>query len=327
MSRITQDQIPEWINQVIKFGEEGSKYVLSRETPVTKEIVQLAKDLSLVDDCEIANKTELADCWDLGENGVKVKRRILRLTSNGNINNLCNNLSDNLPKELLESLIRGFVLLGRVQDKGLHGSVSPVRWLFRGYKDRFPVTLDYIYFFEWILKNIINPYEPFGDCIGLFKSYADFCHYNLVGENNIVVVQKLISDGVKDCGGVELREAICSGWDEIVKLLVSEGVTSDWGGRALLAAICSGWDEIVKLLVSEGLTDVNAKDCKHTVLGAAAKFGHIDIAKCLLENGAEVNAVLFKKTALDLVIKNPKMESLLKSYGAKKANELGVRLW
>jgi hypothetical protein len=298
VSRITQDQIPEWINQVIKFGEEGSKYVLSRETPVTKEIVQLAKDLSLVDDCEIANKTELADCWDLGENGVKVKRRILRLTSNGNINNLCNNLSDNLPKELLESLIRGFVLLGRVQDKGLHGSVSPVRWLFRGYKDRFPVTLDYIYFFEWILKNTINPYEPFGDCIGFFKSYADFCHYNLVGENNIVVVQKLISDGVKDCGGVALREAICS-----------------------------GWDEIVKLLVSEGLTDVNAKDCKHTVLGAAAKFGHIDIAKCLLENGAEVNAVLFKKTALDLVIKNPKMESLLKSYGAKKANELGIRLW
>jgi hypothetical protein len=116
--------------------------------------------------------------------------------------------------------------------------------------------------------------------------------------STIVVVQKLISDGAKDWGGVALREAICSGWGEIVKLLVSEGVT-----------------------------DVNAKDCKHTALGAAAKFGHIDITKCLLENGAEVNAVLFKKTALDLVIENPKMETLLKSYGAKKANELGIRLW
>jgi len=295
VSSITQDQIPEWIYQVIKFGEEGSKYVLSRETPVTKEIVQLAKDLSLVNDCETTNKTELADCWDLGENGVKARPRILRLTTN---RNLFDNLNDILPKELLENLIRGFVLLGRVQGKGLHGSVSPVRWLFRGYKDRFPVTLDYIYFFEWILKNTINPYEPFGDCIGLFKSYADFCRYNLVGEDNIVVVQKLISDGAKDWGGVALREAICSGWGEIVKLLVSEGVT-----------------------------DVNAKDCKHTALGAATKFGHIDITKCLLENGAEVNAVLFKKTALDLVIENPKMETLLKSYGAKKANELGIRLW
>ena len=288
MSRITQDQIPEWINQVIKFGEEGSKYVLSRDTPITKEIVQLARNLKLVDNCEITNR-------NLGKYGVKVKPRIVRLTVDNNIKNL----SFILSKELLESLIRGFVLLGRIQGKGLHGSVSPVRWLFSGYKKRFPVTLDYIYFFEWILKNTINPYEPLGYDEGFFKSYADFCHYNLVGVNNIVIVRKLISDGA-----------------------------NDYSGEALIHAVHSGSVEIVKLLVSEGVTNVNVKDCDHhTALGVAAKFGHIDIAKFLLENGAEVNAVLFKKTALDLVVKSPKIEGLLKSYGAKKANELGIRLW
>ena len=58
--------------------------------------------------------------------------------------------------------------------------------------------------------------------------------------------------------------------------------------------------DIVKDVIERGIDVVNVKDCyKRSALQFAALNGHVDVAKVLIQNGADVNAVNEdKETAL-----------------------------
>ena len=60
-----------------------------------------------------------------------------------------------------------------------------------------------------------------------------------------------------------------------------------------------GYVDVAKVLIQNG-TDVNAVDkWNRTALLIAAYYGHVDVTKVLLQNGADVNAVVwYKWTAL-----------------------------
>ena len=56
--------------------------------------------------------------------------------------------------------------------------------------------------------------------------------------------------------------------------------------------------DVAKVLLQNG-ADVNAVECnKQTALHIAAEYGHVDVAKVLLQNGADVNAVNVHTQAL-----------------------------
>ena len=60
---------------------------------------------------------------------------------------------------------------------------------------------------------------------------------------------------------------------------------------ALHFAAIYGHVDVAKVLIQNG-ADVNAVDVqKCTALHRGAQKGHVDVAKVLLENGADVNAV------------------------------------
>ncbi len=74
-----------------------------------------------------------------------------------------------------------------------------------------------------------------------------------------------------------------------------------------------GYVDVAKVLIQNG-TDVNAVDkWKRTALLIAAYYGHVDVTKVLLQNGADVNAVnVDKQTALHVAGMNTNSEKLAK---------------
>ena len=172
---------------------------------------------------------------------------------------------------------------------------------------------------------------------------------------NLDIAKILIENGadvnVKDAEGkTPLSQAIRKRNLDIVKLLVENGAdvnakNSD-GETPLHWAAESGHPDIVKLLIEKGL-DVNAKASNgetplhctlHTLglyesflkehdkdmdgfLAARTKSTH-DIAKLLVENGADVNAKASNgATPLDWT-RNPDIKTLLRKHGAKTSEEL-----
>ena len=97
------------------------------------------------------------------------------------------------------------------------------------------------------------------------------------------------------CDGTALQYASINGHLEVVKYLVENGAEvnaqeeDDDDEKALLSASCRENFKIVKHLVE---TVVNAKEKKYgkTALIYASREGHLEIAKYLLQNGADVNA-------------------------------------
>ena len=55
-----------------------------------------------------------------------------------------------------------------------------------------------------------------------------------------------------------------------------------------------GHVDVAKVLIQNG-ADVSSKKTNWTALHIAAEKGHVDVAKVLIENGADVNAVEWEK--------------------------------
>jgi ankyrin repeat protein len=152
------------------------------------------------------------------------------------------------------------------------------------------------------------------------KSSNGWTALMLASETGYIDIAKLLIDKGADVnakssnGWTALMLASKAGHIDIVKLLIDKGVdvntNRDIGTTALVSASGAGHIDVVKLLIDKGV-DVNAKD-NHirkvimyaypahprkilkrnmgmTALMSASGAGHIDIAKLLIDKGADVN--------------------------------------
>jgi ankyrin repeat protein len=129
-----------------------------------------------------------------------------------------------------------------------------------------------------------------------------------------------------DLGATPLGIAAFRGNAEMVRLLLDAGGTFEIA--VFHTAISESEDdtEIVQVFLDHGV-DINKKadiGNGHTALMYAAEFGHIEVGKLLLENGADINAVdNFNDPALNVAAFHGQLEfaKMLVEMGA----ELNVR--
>ena len=96
------------------------------------------------------------------------------------------------------------------------------------------------------------------------------------------------------------------------------------GSMPLFIAAGEGRTDVARCLLAEG-ADVNAREqLGDTALTEAAYYGHVALAKELLAHGADVNAIGNDGTALDIALNrnNSAVADLLKHYGGRSRNEL-----
>jgi len=88
-----------------------------------------------------------------------------------------------------------------------------------------------------------------------------------------------------------------------------------------IGAVAGGDIDAVKMFLNAG-TDVNAK-VQHgwTSMHEAAVFGHAEVAKLLIKNGANVNAWDGYETPLDVSADESEFADLLRKHGAKTGEE------
>ena len=142
-----------------------------------------------------------------------------------------------------------------------------------------------------------------------YEKYNTLLHHaSLLG--HIETIEFLIAKGtevnVKNADGrTPLSEASFGGHIEIVQLLLDKGADIDIKSPEI--AVIGGHKGIVKLFVSKGL-DVNKKyRNNNTLLHLVSILGYQDLARFLLDNGANVNIHnKDSKTPLDLAIENEK---------------------
>lgn len=107
----------------------------------------------------------------------------------------------------------------------------------------------------------------------------------------LLLIHEGVEINVKDnFGNTPLFEAVKNGHDQIASLLVREGASLkiDDGGSFLCSAVARGDSDYLKRLLSYGM-DANLKDYDYrTPLHVAASEGLIFMAKLLLEAGASV---------------------------------------
>ena len=96
------------------------------------------------------------------------------------------------------------------------------------------------------------------------------------------------------------------------------------GGKygTFIGAVSVGDIDAVKMFLDAG-TDVNER-VQHgwTSLHEAAVFGHAEVAKLLIANGADVNAWDGYETPLDVSDDESEFATLLRKHGGKKGEEL-----
>ena len=89
-----------------------------------------------------------------------------------------------------------------------------------------------------------------------------------------------------------------------------------------IGAVAGGDMDAVKMFLNAG-TDVN-EEVQHgwTSMHEAAVFGHAEVAKLLIKNGANVNAWDGYETPLDVSADESKFADLLRNHGGKTGEEL-----
>uniref|UniRef100_A0A915Q871 Uncharacterized protein n=1 Tax=Setaria digitata TaxID=48799 RepID=A0A915Q871_9BILA len=152
--------------------------------------------------------------------------------------------------------------------------------------------------------NLINEISLSELCSGLIaassRGHADICKL-------ILQADPQAASYVDPQQWNALRSAACNNHDNVVNLLIQNGVEVDEcgeGGRtALRAASWSGHERVVRRLLECG-ADVDKQDTEgRTALMAAAFMDHANIASILLDNGAIPNIVdKYGSTALHLAL-------------------------
>ncbi len=117
-------------------------------------------------------------------------------------------------------------------------------------------------------------------------------------EDDIAAMTQYIAAGADlnvsdENGATALRIAAYRGTTEMVGLLLDSGATFEIGVFHTAIAQSKDNPEIVQAFLDHG-ADPNQKaeiGNGHTALMYAAEFGHMDVGKLLLANGADINAV------------------------------------
>ncbi len=95
-------------------------------------------------------------------------------------------------------------------------------------------------------------------------------------------------DSVDRYGRTPLSYAVWSGKVAVVDMLIKAGARADLkdeiGGTPLSYAVCNGYKEVIEVLV-KGDTQVNLEDISKELLFSAAKKGHEDVVRLLLDTG------------------------------------------
>jgi ankyrin repeat domain-containing protein 50 len=95
-------------------------------------------------------------------------------------------------------------------------------------------------------------------------------------------------DSVDRYGRTPLSYAVWIGNVDVVKVLINAGARADSkdeiGGTPLSYAVCNGYKKVIELLL-KGDTQVGLKDISKELLFSAAKKGHEDVVRLLIDTG------------------------------------------
>ncbi|MFH2142491.1 MAG: ankyrin repeat domain-containing protein [Bacteroidota bacterium] len=161
------------------------------------------------------------------------------------------------------------------------------------------------------------------------KNEEKFITYAAKGDIEKVenFVKKVVNIDVKNKGRwTALAYASKYGHIEVVMFLIDQGaevnLTVNTGSTPFQIAVQHNQMEIANYLITKD-ADVNHKDITGmSSLAWASKNGDIKMIEFLIDKGADVNSVnINARSVLDHAT-SPEVISLLKSYGAKKSNEM-----
>jgi ankyrin repeat protein len=157
------------------------------------------------------------------------------------------------------------------------------------------------------------------------------------GRGHTSVVRSLLQGGA-DANARNLRNftplflATRKGHADVVRLLIEAGAKvnhrAESGGNILMAAIGSGNPEIVKYLLDQGtkVNDMGWFFGNDTAMTVAANTGNLDIARLLIERGANVNRGTSWSAPIHSAIANGdyEMTRLLLENGANPNNKIRI---
>jgi ankyrin repeat protein len=147
-------------------------------------------------------------------------------------------------------------------------------------------------------------------------------------EDDVAAMKQYIAAGADinasdEFGGTALSIAAYRGNTEMVRLLLDSDATFEIGVFHTAIAQSKDNTEIVQAFIDHG-ADINQKadiGNGHTALMFAAEFGHVEVGKLLLANGADINAVdNFNDSALNVAAFHGQLEF------AKMLVEMGAEL-